>query len=84
MLKLRSGVSCADTDDGIALLDEDSGQYWNLNPTAALVLRTLLDGGSPQLAARRLSETYEVDSDTAHEDVQELVTALTSTGLAER
>ena len=38
-LKLRDGVSAADTDYGIALLDEDSGQYWNLNPTGALALR---------------------------------------------
>ncbi|MGP3987197.1 lasso peptide biosynthesis PqqD family chaperone [Streptomyces sp. 3N207] len=84
MIKLRSGVSCADTDDGIALLDEDSGQYWNLNLTAALALRTLLDGGSPQLAAQRLSETYEVDDESAHQDVQALIEALTSTGLVER
>jgi hypothetical protein len=46
MLQLRDGVSAADTDYGMALLDEDSGQYWNLNPTAALALRTLLDGGT--------------------------------------
>ena len=46
-LMLRDGVSSADTDYGTVLLDEDSGQYWNLNPTAALALRTLLDGGSP-------------------------------------
>ena len=35
-LQLRDGVSAADTEYGITLLDEDSGQYWNLNPTAAL------------------------------------------------
>ena len=45
-LKLRDGVSVADTDYGMALLDEDSGQYWNLNPTGALALRMLLDGGT--------------------------------------
>jgi hypothetical protein len=33
-LKLRDGVSTADTDYGIALLDEDSGDYWNLTPPA--------------------------------------------------
>ena len=48
MLQLRDGVSAADTDYGMALLDEDSGQYWNLNPTAALALRTLLAGGTKQ------------------------------------
>ncbi|MFI8849297.1 lasso peptide biosynthesis PqqD family chaperone [Streptomyces sp. 891-h] len=84
MLTLRSGVSCADTEEGIALLDEENGQYWSLNPTAALVLRTLLDGGSPHLAAQRLSETYEVDDDSARQDVQELIHALTTTGLVER
>ena len=46
-MRLRDGVSSAETDYGIMLLDEDSGRYWNLNPTAALVLRTLLDGGTP-------------------------------------
>src|SRR2546425_1053219 len=40
MLKLRDGVSAADTDYGIALLDEDSAEYWNLNPTAARLLAT--------------------------------------------
>ena len=35
-LKLRDGVSTANTDYGVMLLDEYSGQYWNLNPTAAV------------------------------------------------
>ena len=51
-LKLRDGVSAADTDYGITLLDEDSGQYWNLNPTGALVLRTLLEGGTRRRRCR--------------------------------
>ena len=55
-LKLRNGVSTADTDYGTTLLDEDSGQYWNLNPTGALVLRTLLDGGTPAQAVQELTE----------------------------
>ena len=83
-LRLRDGVSSADTDYGIILLDEDSGQYWNLNPTAALALRTLLDGGSPAEAARQLTERYEVDAGTAGRDVQELVDGLRGAGLVER
>ena len=51
-LALRDGVATADTDYGITLLDEDSGQYWTLNPTAALALRTLLDGGTAAQAVR--------------------------------
>ena len=80
-LQLRDGVSAADTDYGITLLDEDSGQYWNLNPTAAVVLRTLLDGGSPQQAVQELTSQYSVDAGTASRDVQDLVGELHSAGL---
>jgi Coenzyme PQQ synthesis protein D (PqqD) len=80
-LKLRDGVSIADTDYGMALLDEDSGQYWNLNPTAALALRTLLDGGPTALAVQELTEQYAVDPDTANNDVEDLVGELQSAGL---
>jgi hypothetical protein len=82
-LKLRDGVSAADTDYGIALLDEDSGQYWNLNPTGALTLRTLLDGGTPEQAVQALTEQYAVDADSASRDVQDLMSELRSAGLVE-
>jgi hypothetical protein len=80
-LKLRGGVSAADTEYGITLLDEDSGQYWNLNPTGTLVLQTLLDGGTPRQAAQAVSEQYAVDVETAARDVEDLVGALHSAGL---
>jgi hypothetical protein len=80
-LKLRDGVSTANTDYGVMLLDEDSGQYWNLNLTAAVVLRTLLEGGSPQQAVQELTSQYSVDASTASRDVQDLVAELHSAGL---
>jgi hypothetical protein len=80
-LTLRDGVSTADTDYGMALLDEDSGQYWNLNPTAALALRTLLDGGTTAQAAQELTEQYAVDADIANRDVEDLLGELHSAGL---
>ncbi|MFG3255105.1 lasso peptide biosynthesis PqqD family chaperone [Streptomyces sp. NPDC048172] len=84
MLRLRDGVSRADTDTGIALLDENSGMYWNLNGTGALVLRTLLeDGGTQELAVRRLTGEYAVDSDSARADVLALVEQLGTSGLVE-
>ena len=82
-LKLRDGVSSADTEYGIMLLDEDSGQYWNLNPTAAQALRTLLSGSAPEQAARELAERYQVDAATADRDVRELLDDLRSAGLVE-
>jgi hypothetical protein len=81
MLQLRDGVSAADTDYGMALLDEDSGQYWNLNPTAALALRTLLRGGTAAQAVQELTTQYAVDTDTASQDIEDLVGELHAAGL---
>jgi hypothetical protein len=82
-LKLRKGVSTAETDYGTTLLDEDSGQYWNLNPTGVLVLRTLLEGGTPAQAVQELTAQYAVDAETARRDVEDLVGGLHSAGLVE-
>ena len=82
-VKLRAGVSTADTDYGIVLLDEDSGEYWNLNPTGALVVRTLLDGCSTGDAEQRLIEQYGIDPDTARKDVHDLLNGLRSADLIE-
>jgi hypothetical protein len=76
-------VSTADTDYGVVLLDEDSGEYWNLNPTGALVVRTLLDGGSTGDAEQCLIEQYAVDPGTARKDVQDLLNGLRSADLIE-
>lgn len=83
-LKLRAGVSTAEVDYGTALLDEDQGRYWNLNPTGALVLQTLLAGGTAEQAARALADQYAVDLDNASRDVRELVDELRSAGLLEQ
>ncbi|MFE6195303.1 lasso peptide biosynthesis PqqD family chaperone [Streptomyces sp. NPDC057838] len=79
--KLRQGVFTAETDYGIALLDEEHDQYWTLNPSAAVALRTLLDGGTEADAARALATEYAVDPGTARRDVRELVGGLRSAGL---
>ncbi|MGQ0717561.1 MAG: lasso peptide biosynthesis PqqD family chaperone [Pseudonocardiales bacterium] len=83
-LKLRNGVSTAEVDYGIALLDEDHGQYWNLNPTGALILQTLLGGGTVVQAAQALAEQHAVDLETASLDVTQLVDELRSAGLVEK
>ena len=80
-MMLRRGVSTADTDYGTTLLDEDSGEYFTLNPSAALVLRTLLGCGTAAEAARALTAEYAVDTDTADRDVADLMAELRSAGL---
>jgi len=82
-MRLREQVSTAHTEYGLVLLDEDSGEYWNLNPTGSLVLRTMLDGGSADDAVRHLTEQYAVDVGTARADVEEILGGLRSSGLVE-
>ncbi|MEV3992327.1 lasso peptide biosynthesis PqqD family chaperone [Streptomyces sp. NPDC049837] len=81
-LKLRDGVFTAETEYGIVLLDEDQDRYWTLNPSAAVILRTLLNGGTDDDAVRSLTEEYAVDGASAHRDVRELVGELCAAGLA--
>ena len=81
---LRTGVSTAETEVGLTLLDERNGEYFNLNPTGALVLDALLSGGTPDDAVERLMSAYGVDRDTAQTDVGDLVGALESAGLVVR
>jgi hypothetical protein len=81
MLALRNGISIAEIDDGMALLDEDSGEYFTLNPTAALVVRSLLGGLTPAHAAEELTREYAVDDDNAKRDVDELLSALKAANL---
>ncbi|MFD9881239.1 lasso peptide biosynthesis PqqD family chaperone [Streptomyces alboflavus] len=57
-LTLRPDVCATDTADGMVLLDEVTGRYWQLNRTAALVLRSLIDGTAPPDTARVLREAH--------------------------
>ncbi len=83
-VKLRAGVFLAEVEYGSALLDEKRGEYWNLNPTGALILQTLLAGGTTDEAARALAEEFAVDLGSAVRDVGELVDELCSAGLVEQ
>ncbi|MEU6548352.1 MULTISPECIES: lasso peptide biosynthesis PqqD family chaperone [unclassified Streptomyces] len=75
-MTLRPGVVTADTEYGMALLDQNSGEYFTLNPTAALIVRTLLDGTSRQQAVTTLTDQYDVTADQVEEDITRIVQEL--------
>jgi hypothetical protein len=81
MLTLRDTVVAAETDYGTALLDQDTGQYWALNPTGTIILRVLLAGGDRDRAAITLLDRYDVDVATAQSDIDLLLTQLHGAGL---
>ena len=80
-VRLRADVSTADTDEGMVLLDERAGRYWQLNSTGALVLRLLLDGATPGRAAQTLAERHPVSTEQAAADVTALLQRLRAAGL---
>jgi len=80
-MTLRRGVSATETDYGTTLLDEDSGEYFTLNPSGSVVLRTLLAGGTAAEASHALATEYEVATDIADRDVADLLAELRSAGL---
>ncbi|MFE6922951.1 lasso peptide biosynthesis PqqD family chaperone [Nocardia sp. NPDC057663] len=81
MTQLRTDVSCCPTQDGMVLLDERDGRYWQLNTTGAAVVSALLDGATPAQVADRLAATRPVDHDRAAADVAALLDHLTRAGL---
>ncbi|WP_069813828.1 lasso peptide biosynthesis PqqD family chaperone [Streptomyces sp. TP-A0874] len=85
-MKLRNhkDLAVTDTEYGAVLLDAKSGQYWQLNPTAALVVRVLLDGGDEPEAVRRVTEHFEVDVERASVDVHALIESMREAGVVQK
>ncbi|MET9322333.1 lasso peptide biosynthesis PqqD family chaperone [Streptomyces sp. NPDC003038] len=82
-LKFGADVSTAQTDYGTVLLDERAGEYWELNPTATLVVTTLMAGGDETDAVAALANEFDIDVSQAVRDVDALVQQLRTSGLAQ-
>ncbi|MEU0738347.1 lasso peptide biosynthesis PqqD family chaperone [Streptomyces sp. NPDC006134] len=80
-LRFGADVSTAQTEYGTVLLDQRSGDYWELNPTGALVVRTLMEGGDRAAAVAALVARFDIDTDRAARDVDALVRDLREAGL---
>ncbi|MCP2343808.1 lasso peptide biosynthesis PqqD family chaperone [Actinomadura rupiterrae] len=80
-------VSVPGPEDGdrpaAVLLDGRTGEYWQLNGTAHLILRTLLDGASRTDTARALGTAHPEAAARADSDVRDIITRLTTVGLLE-
>jgi hypothetical protein len=84
LFALRPHVTATPTGDGMMLLDQRSGWYWQINATAALVLRTLLDGATAEEAATALTAAYPAAAGRAADDVAALVRQLHEARLTDR
>jgi PqqD family protein of HPr-rel-A system len=80
-LRLRADVSTVETDDGLVLLDERSGKYYQLNASGAVVLRALVESGSTEDAVRELCERFPSQTDCIAADVAAVIEHLRAVGL---
>ncbi|MBM7169564.1 lasso peptide biosynthesis PqqD family chaperone [Streptomyces sp. G44] len=80
-LRFGTDVSTAETQYGTVLLDQRTGDYWELNPTGALVVRTLMDDGDEAAAVTALVSRFAIDRERAQQDVTALVRDLRNAGL---
>ncbi|SHN47903.1 lasso peptide biosynthesis PqqD family chaperone [Cryptosporangium aurantiacum] len=80
-LTLADSVSLTPTDDGMVLLDERTGRYFQLNDTGATILLMLTSGVAEDLVAVELRKRFGVGADTADQDVVTFTAALRSAGL---
>lgn len=80
-LALARDVTATDTEDGMVLLNERDGKYWQLNRTGAATLRLLLDGHAPEEAAARLAPGRPELSERVRTDVGALLGSLRAAGL---
>ncbi len=82
-LRLRPDIVTTETDDGLVLLDERTGRYWQLNPSGAHVLHALVAGQHPDNIAAGLVTRYRIDLAQAHADIAALTDQLHTATLVE-
>ncbi|MGV9883282.1 PqqD family peptide modification chaperone [Streptomyces sp. NPDC003006] len=70
------------TDEGGAILDERTGRWTHLTPTASAALMLLLTGTTEEEAAGQYAERYGIDAGQAGVDVRTVADALTVQSLA--
>lgn len=79
-VQLRRHVSFTATEYGGVLLDETKGAYWRLNTTGAEVVRTMGEVERDEIV-RHVVATFDVDAQTAAQDVDTLLAELRDAGL---
>ncbi|MGW5120856.1 PqqD family peptide modification chaperone [Streptomyces noursei] len=82
MWQLRERAHPVLTDEGGAILDEYTGRWSQLTPTASAAVMLLLACPTFEQAADRFAERYGIGSEQAAADVRAVADTLTAQGLA--
>ncbi|BBJ44118.1 hypothetical protein SSPO_068360 [Streptomyces antimycoticus] len=82
MWQLREGAHAVLADEGGAILDERTGRWAHLTPTAAAAVMLLLASTTEDQAAEQYATRYDIGAAQATNDVRTVAHALTARGLA--
>ena len=63
-------------DEGILLLEPTTGKYFELNETSVLIYQQLEQRSDIQSIVKALVNTFNIDTQTALTDAQDLITQL--------
>ncbi|MEU5032245.1 PqqD family protein [Streptomyces milbemycinicus] len=82
MWQLRESSHPVLTDEGGAILNEHTGRWTYLTPTASAAVMLLLASTTQDEAAGRFAEQYGIPGEQAAADVRTVAQALAAQGLA--
>ncbi|MGZ4172567.1 MAG: PqqD family protein [Solirubrobacteraceae bacterium] len=81
-LRLREeGLNWREIDGEVIVLDVQRSHYLNLNPTGSAMWLMLADGATEPQLVDRLTQEFEVDEQTAREDVATFLAICRENGL---
>ncbi|MEU6964357.1 PqqD family peptide modification chaperone [Streptomyces chrestomyceticus] len=80
-MRLRESAHAVLTDEGGAILDERTGRWTHLTPSACAALLLLLSGSTEAQAASGFAERYGIGAEQAARDVRMVAGTLTARGL---
>lgn len=81
-IRIAEGVHARRFGGELVILDTAGAQYFGLNDVGADIYERLAKGGDPDQIVSEIVAAYDVDSDRARADIDELMARLVDAGLA--
>lgn len=81
-ITLNTGLLIQKVVDEIVILEPESGNYFTLNETGAIMLEQLQNGKTLSEITQHISQTFNVTEQEVAQDFTQLLTELEQQGLA--
>ncbi len=81
-IKLNSGLLIQKVVDEVVILEPDSGDYYTLNATGAIMLEMLQQGNSIGEISKQMSAEFDASASDIEHDLKQLLADLERNGLA--